>query len=493
MSAVAASGLTGAVSARELISENKASPAQKYSVLPWKGDDFTIGHKLRDGEKPKFPDTAERKVDFIVVGGGMAGLACTHFLKGRDLLLLEQYEETGGTSSGGSFRGIDYSMGAVCTGSNDGIVAELFADLNLKPALIPPDQTAWHCDNRWYKGLNGSDKFYAEMTRLKTELAAITKRMERASAEEKANTLSNSTFDKLLSGYDAGFKGLIANTCKSFFCGSPEDVCAAAGIFMIRALTTNSYVCEGGNSGIAKTLRKRIDEDSPAALKASCFVWLVEKKGDGASVVYSDKSGEMHRVDCRHVVVATPPLVAVRIIPSLPEAYKNKLQNLEYSAFLVANFCMKNKVFKNPYQSFADEPYSFGQMVLAEAPYETLGKYRADMGSVLTVYHPYEHGPTGRAQMLGEDDREKVAESLIGELGKLIDGFQDNLEQVVLTRWGHALILPKPGMAPLVTEIQGLDPEWLSFAHSSARGGPSLEGAINAARYAADRCLVLKP
>lgn len=501
MTALAGSGLSGIVSAAgasqlhnaapgaNLLAENKS---KAYTVLPWKGDDFALGHRLRDGEMPKFPDVADRKADFVIVGGGMAGLACAHFLKGNDILLLEQYAEPGGTSSGGSYNGIAYSMGAVCTGSHDGIIGELFSDLNLKPVMIPPEQTAWHCDNKWYQGIEGSDKFYTELNRLRKDIAAINKRMETASAEERYATFNNSSFDKLLSGYDAGFKGLVSNTCRSFFCGTPEEVSASAGMFMIRALTTNSYVCEGGNSGIARTLQQKVDADSPGKLQRSSFVWLVEKKGDGASVVYSDKTGEIHRVDCKHVVVATPPLVALRIIPQLPQTYKDKLQALEYSAFLVANFCMKNKVFKNPYQSFADAPFPFGQMVLAEAPYEAQGRYKSEMGSVLTVYHPFEHGTAGRAQMLGEDNPESKAESLIGDLSKLIEGFQGNLEQVVLTRWGHALILPKPGMAPLMTEIQGLDPDWLSFAHSSARGGPSLEGAISAAHYAAERCLKVK-
>ena len=492
LSAIAASGLAGTVT-ETWAHDEKAAGAPGYKVLPWKGDDFTFGHRLRDGDLPKFPDKADSKADFVIVGGGMAGLSTAHFLKGQDILLLEQYEHTGGTAQGGSYRGIDYSMGAVCTGSHDGIYAQLFDDLKIKPAVIPPDQIAWHCDKRWYKGIHGEDAFYKELNRLTKEMQGLVAKLNDGSAEEKAalkQKLETTTFDKYLETYNKDFVKLIANIANSFYCAGPDFISAMSGIDMINILSTNSYVFEGGNSGIAKALRRSVNNDSPGRCKPSSFVWRVEPRDKGASVVYSDKEGAIHRVDCRHAVVTTPPMVALRIVPQMPQAMRDRMQQLEYSAFLVANFCMKKKVFNNPYQSFADQPFPFGQMILAETPYQVLGKYHPDMGSVLTVYHPFEHGTAGRVQMLGED-REKLAESMVSQLNQLIENFQGSLEQVVLTRWGHAFNVPKLGAADLMYNIQELDPEWMTFANCSAKGG-SFEGAVQAAHAAAKRCLSLK-
>ncbi len=471
-----------------------ASEERNYKVLPWAGDDFTLGHRLRDGEAPKFPDKAERKVDFVIVGGGMAGLCSAHFLKGENFLLLEQYAQTGGTSSGGSYNGIDYSMGAVCTGSHDGEIGKLFEELSLKPALIPPDQIAWHYDNKWVKGNSGADKFYSELNRFAKESNDLSQKLQSPNSADRdalSQKLASSTFDTLLKGYDAGFVKLVSNICRSFYCGGPDYIAAAAGLGLMRILTTDSYVCDGGNSGIARALKRSLDASSPDRYQTSAFVWLVEPTEKGASVVFSDKNGEMHRVNCKHAVVAAPPFVTARIAPKLSQAYREKLQSQEYAAFLVANFCMKKKVFQNPYQSFADEPYPYGQMVMAEAPYQATGRYKPEMGSVLTVYHPYEHGPMGRAQLLAEDDREKLADSLIQQLNTMIEGFQGSLDQVVLTRWGHAFSVPSTTSRSIRSQIQGMDPEWMSFAHSSSRG-QSFEGAVASARYAADRCLKVK-
>lgn len=496
LTCLASTGIAGTFSAdgaelgeppAEPIAAKPGDQGGAYKVVPWTGDNFKLGHELRDGKLSRFPDKADEKVDFVIVGGGMAGLTCSYFLRGHDFVLLEQYANTGGTSSGGTYKGIDYSMGAVCTGSHDGVFKELFDELSITPVTISPEETAWHGGGQWYKGVSGNNKFHKELNRLKSDIAAINKSKSASEARRTAGELDQLCFSKYLSGYDREFLGLINNTCNSFFCASPDEVAAPAGFFMVTALTTNSYVFNGGNSGIAKALRARVDKHDAKRIRPSCFVWSVQETPAGAAVIYSDEKGEMHRIECRHVVVATPPLVALRIVQDLPAAMTAVFQKLEYSAFLVANFCMRKKVLDYPYQSFADEPYPFGQLIMAEAPYMAAGKYNPDMGSVLTVYHPFGHGPTGRARLLAAQ-KEQLASSLIPQLSKLLEPLQNNLDEVVFTRWGHAGVVPRPGIAKTIQEIKQ-QTNWMTYAHSTASGSASFEGAVLSARMAADRCL----
>lgn len=467
----------------------KETTGASYRVKPWTGDDFTLGHQLRDGKLPKFPDKADAKTDFVIVGGGMAGLACGYFLKNHDFLLLEQYANTGGTSSGGTYKGIDYSIGAVCTGSNDGEIGRLFEELSIKPVLIAPEETAWHCNGQWYHAITGNDRFHSELNRLLHDIEKVTK--DQSATAFRSNSLVDQTkFSQYLSSYDRGFLGLINNTCNSFFCAPPEEVSAAAGFFMVKALTTNSYVFNGGNSAVSKALRLAIDKAGTDRVRASSFVWRVAPSPEGGvSVMYSDSDGARHRVDCKHVVIATPPLVAMRIAPALPQSMKEIFSKLEYSAFMVANFCMPKKVLQSPYQSFADEPYPFGQMVMAEAPYIAANKYKPEMGSVLTIYHPFSHGPSGRAKLLAAN-KEQLAEALIPQLCKLLEPIDKQVEEVVFTRWGHSGIVPRPGVSSTLHQIKQ-ESNWMTFAHSTASGGASLEGAIASGRMAANRCLGL--
>jgi len=80
---LAGAGVTGTfnLSGSRIWAADTESP---FKVMPWAGDDFTRGHALRDGNLPAFPDKADEHVDFVIVGGGMAGLACAYFLRDKD-------------------------------------------------------------------------------------------------------------------------------------------------------------------------------------------------------------------------------------------------------------------------------------------------------------------------------------------------------------------------------------------------------------------------
>ncbi len=475
MSAVAASSLTGVF--RATAAEPAVSSRPGYKVSPWTGDDDTLGHRLRDGSIPELPLQSEKKVDFLIVGGGMAGLACSHYLRNENILLLEQYDHMGGTSSGGSYRGIDYSMGAVCTGSHTGIYKELFDELKIEPTVIPKESVAWRYAGEWLTGLKGTNRFYKDFDRLRLELHAV-----------PAATLDKSAFSRFLTNYDSEFASLMDHTSRSWYGAGADEVAAAAGLGFVDAMSGDSYVFEGGNSGIAKALIRSLETRGAERMKTSAFVWRVEKSANGGSVLYSDKEGAMHRVDARHVVVATPPLVTGRIVTGLSGAIADSMSKVECAAMVVANFCLNKKVFKNPFQSYADASYPFGQMVLAELPYELSGRYRPEMGSVLTVYIPYCTGAAGRVRLLTEE-RARLAESLVSNMNKLVDGFDGALEHIVLTRWGHAFPIARPGVAQQIAQIKDIKLDWMTFAHSTATGSQSFEGAVQAARRAADLCL----
>jgi protoporphyrinogen oxidase len=475
MGTVAASSLTGVF--RTASAEPTVSSAPGFRVSPWTGDDYTLGHRLRDGFTKELPLQSEKKVEFVIVGGGMAGLACSHYLRNENILLLEQYDHMGGTSSGGSYKGIDYSMGAVCTGSYSGIYKELFDELKIQPTVVPKESVAWRYAGEWLTGLKGTNTFYKEFDRLSTELHAV-----------PAATLEKNTFSKFLTNYDPEFASMMDHISRSWYGAGADEVAGTAGMGVVDALSKDSYVFKGGNSGIARALSQSLEGTGAERIKTSAFVWRVEKSQLGASVVYSDKDGAMHRVDARHVVVATPPMITRRIVAGLSDTISDSMSRVECAAMVVANFCLSKKVFKSPFQSYADASYPFGQMVLAESPYELSGSYRPEMGSVLTVYVPYCTGAAGRVRLLAEQ-REHLAESLVSDMNRLVDGFDGALEQVVLTRWGHAFPIPRPGVAQKLAQIKDVKLDWMTFAHSTATGSQSLEGAIQAARRAADLCL----
>ena len=68
------------------------------------GPSFKIGHKLRDGFRPRPAANGWKTVGTVIVGGGIAGLAAAWRLRAKgqhDFVLLELEEEPGGTSRSG--------------------------------------------------------------------------------------------------------------------------------------------------------------------------------------------------------------------------------------------------------------------------------------------------------------------------------------------------------------------------------------------------------
>src|SRR5208282_4076665 len=88
-----------------------AEPAEKAPTPFIGGDHFKIVHELRDGHSFPKPDSS-RKVDVLIIGGGVAGLSAAYFLRGKNWLLLEKEEHFGGNAYQEEYEGQVYGTGS---------------------------------------------------------------------------------------------------------------------------------------------------------------------------------------------------------------------------------------------------------------------------------------------------------------------------------------------------------------------------------------------
>jgi protoporphyrinogen oxidase len=496
MAALLASGITGSL--LEADAKPAAAAKPKYKLGPWTGDNFNRGHQLRDGSHPGFPKEAERTVDFAIIGGGIAGLTTAYYLRDHDFLLLEQYDELGGQARGGSYRGIDYSIGSAYMGSNSGMYGELFRELNIAPVEVPTTKNAWYWEDRWFPGIESKDQsiIYKELKRMLADCRAVWKVLPENDDACIINTddlrkLDNTLFANYLKGFNPKFVALMDSYCRSACCGGIQQVSALAGYWLAQDLVSPSFVFKGGNPAISRALVKRLNATGTGRLQTGTFVWSVEPITDGMSVVYSDKSGQVHRVNCKHAIITAPPLVALRILPGADDQTKALLLSCKLGSYLVANLGMKKKIFTGSYDNWVGAPFTFTDVVIAETPYLATKSYKPSMGSVLTIYQPYAQGSPGRAQML-VGDRQEFATSIVSQMKKLVPQLDANLEEVNLTRWGHAMVVLRPTTFAKLEKLRAMDPPNYTLAHNSIEGFPSAESAIRAARRAANRALKVK-
>lgn len=467
--------------------------ALPYKISPWKGDDFSVGHKMRNGEIPPFPgaDKVEAEVDFVIVGGGMSALVAAHRLKDHNFLLLEQYKELGGQSRGESRNGLWYSLGAAYFGDMEGPVADLCREFSLKPTVIGQDKNSYLWQKKWLKGVEGpeSNILYRDFSRLEEDFESIWEKAEDISVREPASISELSRLDKMpfssmLQGYDPRFKAIMNTFIASSSCGSLDTVSALAGAMLVSDCFQKSYVLPGGNPTLARALDKSL-QGRNERVRTEAFVWHVEIGDDGAQVVFSDSQG-MHRIKCRHVILTSPPMVSGRILANVKNSAKANLFWFRYGSYLVANILLKQKVFSGSYDNFTPG-FSFADFILAETPYVKSGSYKADMGQVLTVYQPYLPGSVGRSLLLA-GDRQAFAADIVKGMEQLTH-LGAKIDEVVLSRWGHAIAVLQPQYFRRIGDIFQTNGDNYTLAHSSLFGLQCLETAVEAGMTAADRAL----
>lgn len=467
----------------------KTAGGQHYKIAPWTGDDFTVGHKLRNHEIPEIPQHAEREVDFVIVGGGMAGLASAYFLKDHNFLLLEQYDSVGGHARGGSYNGIGYSYGAAYINTVTGVMGELISDLKLNPAKLEPTKNSWRWENSWLAGLDGKEKIYSEFKELLANCKPIWKEMNDGIpvpvTSESLLKLDATPFQDYMKTHSPAFTAVVDAYLKSALCGGIGTVSALSAISTLEDLVEPTYVFPGGNPAMARALAEKIKGERCTR----GFVWSVEVGSNGKSfVTYTGADNKVHKVACRHVIVTAPPMVAARILHGIPDETTADLLSFKYGSYLVANILMPEKKFKGAYDNWVTPPYTFADITVAETPYMQQHKYNAKMGSVLTVYQPYAPSSEGRPVLM-QGDREALASSVVNQLVKLIGPIEKDIDSVVLTRWGHAMAVTRSGFYKRISKFNRTANSGYTLAHCSTQGIPCAENAVAAARLAANRAL----
>lgn len=482
-----------AISAGLLLESKVFAESYKYKIHKWTGDDFNYGgHDLRDGNIPDLPKSSSSSKDIVIVGGGLSGLATASYLQDREFLLLEMYDTLGGHSRGGSFRGIEYTHGAAYYADEDGNLAGLVDSLGLSPAKLEKDKDSWLYNNSWIsENKYPEHTFYKNLNRIRKTVEKVSNlagpRLIDAFREEpELRALDKIRMSDLMTGYDPEFRALFDNFYKSSLCGQANQISALSGLYLMEDLFNPTFVLEGGNPVIARALAKKLTRSRKKSLKKGCFVWSIELKENGASIVYSDSSKMMHRVSCKKLVIATPHLVTSRIVSNLSKPVKSIFQGTTYGSYLVANLLLNKRIFNQAYDNWFSGSFDFADISLADTPYLANKRELRSDASVLTVFQPYEPNSLGRAILL-RGDRKSLSNRIVHQASKVIPELNNHLEEIVLSRWGHALAVPTPGFFGDIEKLQSLKTSCLYFSHSSSQGIPSAEAAVDGARRVVDR------
>ncbi len=445
-----------------------------------------VGHLLRQlREAPVWnPDAAIEPHRVIVVGAGVAGLACARALRRaglNDVLVLELDERAGGTASWGENATSAYPWGAhyvTLPLDGTGAFAEFLIQsgacirgsqgelVGTERALCREPEERLFLDGVWHEGLwpvhGASPQELEEFARFRSKISAIV-------AERRPDGTRLFRFPM-----GGGALGPVGSALDQM---SVDAWLAAEGLQSRRLAWMMNYACRddygtvaaetsalAGLAYFAGRLRAAGAEPQPVLTWPEGNGHLVQALAEGVEIrtgvlvtaVHAD--GRVSAVDAQGrnmqfasdaAVVAVPSFVAARIVREEPEAVHQARASLSYAPWWVANLTLR----EHPESSDRAEgaPIAWDNVIYASVSVGYVVATHAagaDSGrTVLTYYMPMAEGdPVLRRKDLLNASYEQLAEQCLQDLEQAHPRIRELVEHIEIRKWGHAMVRPVPGL-----------------------------------------------
>lgn len=530
-----------------------ASPGQAWPPAGgWVGDDAARGHLLRaaargpDAAGPAAPEPgAVRRVDVLIVGAGIAGLACAQGLVAAgvdDLAVLELADTPGGNSRAHRLGGFDCPLGAHYLPVPGDDQPELLAWLeSLGLTWMSAGRRVWDerhlahspqerlfIEGAWHEGIVPPAEALGERAaaRYRLELQAFARALEAAVAQlgaagsgraafalpsgRAAWTAAHAELDAQTFAHWLDTRGLthpalrwyLDYVCRDDYGAPAAQVSAWAGLhyFASRhgfaagdgAVATAEPVLTWpeGNAWLARRLAAPLGE----RLRCARLVSSVEVQRHAIEVKARDTATDRaeHWV-ARQVVLAVPLFVARRITAgleaSLDSALRDAAARLTHAPWLVANLRLSAPLADRIGAAPAWDNVIFGEAGLGyvDAGHQSLASTPGP--TVLTAYLALggaaDEANRARAQLL-DQPWPVWLDRVLGPLAAAHPDLRAKVAEVALMRLGHAMPIPAPGIRSLAAlRALGSGRGPLHFAHSDLAGYSVFEEAFAQGRRAA--------
>ena len=506
----------------------------------WFGDDFDNTQIPFHHSETQYPDgkapAPTEEIDIAIVGGGLSGLATAYMLRQHRPVVFELHSRFGGTSSGEEWGNIRYSLGgAYFINPDAGSPLEaLYRELGLtrqhadSPASDDPTELNGAIVPDFWNapGLNENGRLafrqyhalletfverYPEIPLVPNADNAWIRELDRISLKDHITAALTVPVPTLLEAAINGY-------CFSSFNAGWEEVSAACGWNFIAAEEFGRWILPGGNAGLVDALRQRLlhlEERTPRNcpprhLRAGSRVVEVRVLAHNrVLVVHKGADGVFRSLIAKRVVMACPKHVAKWILTDMRATDPDRFQlcsQVNTNAYVVANVLLNRPVRTHFYDMFMLRNGAFDQNYDTAHPLRTTdivnGAFAARSedrdeyhdqrrNHVLTCYWPLSF-PSGRFAAIADDALTLFATQLQPELDAALNIFhltRSDVEQIRLTRWGHALPLAHPGLIDRGTSEAVRQPwrDHVFFVHCDNWSLPAVETCLQEAMFWAPR------
>ena len=484
------------------------------------GIDVARGHALRDGAWRTATPAVVRRTRVVIAGGGVAGLAAARALRLGgidDFALIELEDVAGGNSRGGTVGGIACPLGAhylPVPGGDAREVQDLLEEFGLRRRVAG----RWEYDERnlchspqerlffqgeWHDGLLPVDGVgaatlaqYRRFGRRVAELqgdtrfsiptlrAPVTPTLLALDALSFAAWLDREGLD------DPHLRWYLDYCCRDDYGAGLAHVSAWAGIHYFAS--RHGFHAPGDESAERDAvltwpegngwLTARLAAPLGERLHTGQVIVRIAETRSGVEVdVFDVASKSLVRWQAERCIVALPVFIAARIVENPPARLAHAAAQVRDAPWLVANMHLRAPLADRPGPAPSWDNVIYGTRGLGyvDARHQTLDP--TPRATVLSWYRPL--GPSaydvgdGRRQLL---DRPWSGwrDDLLAELSVPHPDIASLATRIDITRYGHAMALPAPGLLAALRAPERVVDGRLSFAHADWSGYSIFEEAF---------------
>lgn len=476
-------------------------PALEFAFA---GIDLERGHALRDllAQGPLPAPTLVRRAQVIIAGGGVAGLAAARSLRlagVHDFALLELEDTPGGNSRAGAVNGVACPLGAhylPVPGDHAPEVQDLLEELGLRQRvagrwqyderhLCHSPQERLYFEREWQEGLlpvQGVGEATLEQYRRFSQAVAAASRAARFTMPQFAaldaktglapahQALDAMTFEAWLQQQgldDAHLRWYLDYCCRDDYGAGMARVSAWAGLHYFASRhgfhAPGEAVAEDregvltwpeGNGWLTQQLAAPLK--AQGQLQTGTSVLRIAETRRGVEVdAFNHHSGNVERWQAPRCVVALPVFVAARVVQNPPAFLAQAAQRLQWAPWAVTNIHLNAPLADRPGAAPAWDNVIYGDSNPGGLGYVDASHQKLDPRpgpTVLTYYQALGDVADARQQLATQGAEHWGRAALAALAGPHPDVLQ-HATRVQVTRYGHAMSIPVPGVQTFLSQI----------------------------------------
>lgn len=456
-----------------------------------------VAHQhLRDGAQIP-PPARTIRTDVVVVGGGMSGLAASHFTRQRGLhtIVVEAEKYPGGAAVSTDIDGVSVPLGSAYFVSRTPEIDVLLDATKISPVvcsedevILPSGQSArsiW--SDSTLRTVIGDVRDRQGMQRFRDDLLAMGDAVPAyplpQSLSERDSELDATSAADFVKRYGSRTADMLLNAYSRSSMGAPSMQTNAYCLLNFYQSELGSefgctrYSFPGGTHTLAKGLAELHGND----IVHGIAVRVLEGQQQ-VTVDMIDDEGHCVRIIADHAVMAAPKYQLPWLLPQLPTSQRDACRALTYAPYVTIQIASSQPLQTNfaydtwdlrPHRDYTD---IINPMVLRPSP----GRH------VISLYLSCS---VSERRMLLDDDA--FANRVAGVVEQYAQGLtpeqQGAITSVHAWGWGHGLVVPTVGSHSGIAQRASASLKRIVIAGTDNDAAPALENAVTNGVMAAAR------